>query len=205
MTAFIFFIGAFESTSSTISLCLYELARNLELQKKVQVEVDEITTKYPTTNYEALMELKFLDCCIYETLRKYPPAPFLMRECEMDYEVEETSQIIRKGTLLIIPAFGIHRDPEIFAQPLEFRPERFENSSTGDGESEGLFYFPFGDGPRICIGKRMGLLTVRLGLFLMLQKFNFEFPDEKIPEIFFSPKQFVLTIRDDILLKISKR
>lgn len=206
--AFVFFIAAFETSSSTMALCLYELSKNQELQRNVQNEIDKVTktcgTK--TINYELMNELKYLESCIDETLRKYPPAPFLIRECTRTYQIPNTDLIIEKGTSLIISSFGLHRDPLIFDEPLEFKPERFLNSSTGDGKATGLFYLPFGDGPRICIGMRMGKLTTKLGLFQLLSKFNFEFVIEAPKEeLTFSPKQFVLTLKDDMNLKASLR
>jgi cytochrome P450 family 6 len=177
------------------------LAKNPKLQRKVQSEIDGVLN----IDYESIMQMRFLDCCIQETLRKYPPAPFLMRECEIDYEIHETSQTIPKGTQVYISVFGIHRDPEYFESPLEFKPERFFRASKCESLDKGMIYFPFGDGPRICVGKRMGLLTVKLGIFMILKKFNFEFPNNQVPEIKFSAEEFVLTIKNEINLKITTR
>lgn len=173
-TAFIFFIGAFETTSSTIALLLYELAKNREIQEKIHSEIDEVKKKNlndSQINYQDIMDLKYMDCCIKETLRKYPPAPFLMREisnslgqtfffyigcftgeCENDYQVPETTHTIRKGTMCFISTFGIHRDHEFYPQPTVFRPQRFLDFPNGSDVKRGLCYLPFGDGPRICIG-----------------------------------------------------
>lgn len=154
--AFVFFIAAFETTSSTMALCLYELTKNPELQRKVQKEIDDVFKAETTEmiSFDSMSELKYLECCIDETMRKYPPAPFLIRECTKKYHVPGTDgQIIEKGTPVIISSFGLHRDPDIFDQPLTFRPERFSNSPTGSGKGSGLFYLPFGGGPRICIGE----------------------------------------------------
>lgn len=207
--AFIFFIAAFETTASTMVLCLFELSKNQDLQRKVQMEIDEILKGRDSSevDYDLMSNLKLLDCCIAETLRKYPPAPFLIRECTKTYSIPDTKLVIEKGTSLIISCFGLHRDPDIFEDPLTFKPERFLESSTGEGKAAGLFYLPFGDGPRICIGMRMGRLTSRLALFLLLSQFNFELDNEKIAEneLEFSPKQFVLTLKDDVNLRVSLR
>lgn len=206
--AFVFFIGAFESTSSTIALCLYELTKNTELQGRVQDEIDEVLRRNEALeiNYDLVTQMKYLDCCIDETVRKYPPAPFLIRECTKNYKIPGTDLTIERGTPLIISSFGLHRDKNIFDNPLSYRPERFLNSTTGRGEGKGLFYIPFGDGPRVCIGQRLGKLTTKLGLVALLSKFNFEF-ENKVPakELTFSPKQFILTLSDNINLKVSLR
>lgn len=204
--AFVFFIAAFETSSSTMALCLYELTKNQKLQRKVQFEMMQVSNKHETVSYELISELKYLECCIDETLRKYPPAPFLIRECTKAYQIPQSELVIEKGTPIIISSFGIHRDPDIYEEPLTFKPERFLESATGGGKATGLFYLPFGDGPKICIGMRMGKMTMKMGLYMLLSKFNFEFAG-KIPdkELSFSPKQFVLTLKDDLNLKVSLR
>lgn len=206
--AFVFFIGAFESTSATMALCLYEVTKNQELHQQLQREIAQVVKRHgrDALSYEMLTDLKLLDCCISETLRKYPPAPFLIRECTKRYHVPKSSLIIEKGTSVIISSFGMHRDPNIFQDPLTFKPERFLESSTGSGKGQGLFYMPFGDGPRMCIGMRMGKMTVKIGLFLLLLKFNFNFADETPDkELKFSPKQFVLTLEDELYMRVSLR
>lgn len=206
--AFVFFIGAFESTSATMALCLYEVTKNQELQQQLQREISQVVKRHGTDvlSYEMLSDLKFLDCCISETLRKYPPAPFLIRECTKRYHVPKSSLVIEKGTSVIISAFGMHRDPEIFPDALAFKPDRFLESSTGGGKGQGLFYMPFGDGPRICIGMRMGKMTIKIGLFLLLSKFNFDFAGETPDkELQFSPKQFVLSLKDELNMRVTLR
>ena len=149
MTKFFLFLG-FETSSSTSNFCLLELSRNPQIQQKVQNEIDKVIKNSNSTEltYEMLGELKYLECCIDETLRKYPIGPILVRECLKDYAVNGTDQVIEKGTAVFIPLLGLHRDPDIFEDPLEFKPERFLDSMTGNGTSGGLFYLPFGDGPR---------------------------------------------------------
>ena len=203
--AFVFFIAAFETTSSTMALCLYELAKNPTLQRKVQREIDSVLEKRSSKeiDFEMMSELKYLENCIDETLRKYPPAPFLMRECGKTYQIPGSDLEIEKGTPLIISTFGIQRDSELFPDPLNFDPNRFNEENIH--KIQPFSYFPFGAGPRVCIGQRFGKLTMRLGLFLLMQKFNFSTCGETVSELKFSPKQFVLTLADDLNLKVSAR
>lgn len=138
-----------------MSYCLFELAKNPEKQQKVHEEIDRVCKNTPQEDvtYEMLNDMKYLECCIDETLRKYPIVPLLFRTCTEEYTIPENGLIIPKGTEMMIPVLGFQRDPEIYEQPLEFRPERFQNSSHGGNEdAKGLFYLPFGDGPRNCIG-----------------------------------------------------
>jgi cytochrome P450 family 6 len=152
---FVFFIAAFETTSSTMVLCLYELTKNQQLQRTVQEEIDRVLKGVPVEeiSFDMLSQLKFLDCCILETLRKYPPAPFLIRECTKAYTLPGENITIPLGTPLIISTFGLHRDSDIYEKPNEFYPARF---LTAKAEKPRGAYYPFGEGPRICIGMRMG-------------------------------------------------
>lgn len=161
---FVFFIAAFETTSSTMVLCLYELSKNRKLQRRVQKEIDAVLngSSVDTVSFEMLSDLNLLECCIYETLRKYPPAPFLIRECTKDYKIPDENCTIPEGTPIIISTFGLHRDANIYEDPSEFKPERFLNSPTGGGNSKGSFYLPFGHGPRICIGEKNFLLRIEI-------------------------------------------
>ena len=98
--------------------------------------------------YDMLHEMKYLECCIDEALRKYPIVPILIRECTKDHTFTGTNWTVEKGTTIFLPIQGLQRDPNIYDNPMEFIPERFLNSATGNGKSKGLYYLPFGDGPR---------------------------------------------------------
>jgi cytochrome P450 family 6 len=86
-----------------------------------------------------------------ETLRKYPPGPFLVRECTKKYTIPRTDIAIEKGTLIIIPVMGLHRDQKYYPYHEIFDPDRFSEETKG--KIPQYTYLPFGEGPRICIGK----------------------------------------------------
>lgn len=192
-----------------MSFCLFELARNRKILLQVQNEIDEAFKNSGSldTTFEILEKLKFVDCVINETLRMYPIGPALLRKCLKDYKVADSDIVIPKGTSVFIPVLGYHRDPDVYESPLEFRPERFLDSPNGDGMSIGSFYLPFGDGPRICIGMRLAKLSAKIGLTMMLRKFNFDLIDESMrhSEIKFNPAQGTLTPLVEFSLKISNR
>lgn len=149
-----FLLKGFETSSSTMSFCLFELARRFDIQKKAQEEVDKIFKKTGSKEitFDMLGEMKYLESCIDETLRKYPIVPVHFREATKDYKVANSDLMIPKGTSVFIPVLGFHRDPEIYDDPMDFKPERFFDSSHGNGKVKGVFYTPFGTGPRNCIG-----------------------------------------------------
>lgn len=151
--AFLFFAAGFETSSSTTNFCLFEITRNPLVQKKVHEELDKVLKSIDINEvtYEQLNELKYLDCCIDEALRKYPIVPILNRECTKEYKIPNTEMVIEKGTPIVIPLLGIQRDPDVYDEPMKFIPERFLTSSNGNAKAKGICYSPFGDGSRICI------------------------------------------------------
>lgn len=190
--------------------CLFELAKNQKIQQKVQDELDQVNKNLGESGltYDSMAEMKYLECCIDETLRKYPIVPTLIRECTKDYSVSgDDNLMIPKGTPIFIPVLGLQRDPRIFENPMEFKPERFLNSTNGNGNSKGLFYLPFGDGPRNCIGMRMAKLTTKMGLAVILSKFKFELCDKEmlVKELEFHPNMFILTPNKEHRFKVTTR
>lgn len=84
-----------------------------------------------------------------ETLRKYPPIGMMQRQCTESFRIPDSSVIVEKGTYVFIPVYGLHHDPAYFPEPEKFIPERFIEKQSITPYT----YLPFGDGPRICIGK----------------------------------------------------
>lgn len=90
---------------------------------------------------------------VSETLRKYPIGTVLLRECTQTYQFPDLSFVIEKGTRILVPVYALHHDPKYFQDPEIFDPERF--SSTNKAKIVPGTYLPFGDGPRVCIGKSL--------------------------------------------------
>ncbi|KAJ8893244.1 hypothetical protein PR048_005833 [Dryococelus australis] len=84
-------------------------------------------------------------------MRKYPTLPVLGRKCLADYKIPGTDITIGKETKLVIPLLAIHLDPSIYPEPEKFDPERF--SPANKSMRSNFAHMPFGEGPRICIGK----------------------------------------------------
>ena len=106
---------------------------------------------------------------IDETLRMYPPGTRLERVANNDYEYEGIK--IKKGQIITVPIYVLHHDPDLYPNPEEFDPERFndENKKLRDG----IAFMAFGAGPRNCIGMRFALIEVKFLLATILSKFRF--------------------------------
>lgn len=148
---FVFYIAGSESSSSTVAYTLYELAQNERLMDRAQEDIKSILKMHDgELTYESIMEMKFIDLCVKETLRKYPGLPILNRECTKDYPIPNSDFTIKKGTSVIVSLLGIHRDANFFPNPDQYDPDRFTDEKHAFDED---LYMPFGAGPRSCIGE----------------------------------------------------
>lgn len=95
--------------------------------------------------------LFFLISLFSETLRKYPPGFVMNRICTKDYKVPDSDYTIEKGTPINISVFGLHMDERYFPDPEKFDPDRFTEEQKSSRHH--YTYLPFGEGPRVCIGK----------------------------------------------------
>ncbi|XP_013112032.2 probable cytochrome P450 6a21 [Stomoxys calcitrans] len=200
---FVFFIGGFETSSSTMGFALYELALNQDIQQKLRYEINEIFNAEGTTTYEALHDLPYLGQVISESLRKYTIVPHLNRQALVDYVVPGHSKyVIKKGMPIIIPSHAIHHDADIYPEPEKFDPERFDAANLKQRET--VEFLAFGDGPRNCIGMRFGIMQTRVGLAYLLHNFKFSPCEETEIPLIWNTKSFVLSTKNGIYLKVER-
>ncbi|KAG4075030.1 hypothetical protein HA402_004576 [Bradysia odoriphaga] len=178
---FIFLAGGFEATSNVLMFASYELMTNPDLQQKLYEEIVETNRQLggKRINYDELQKMKYLDQVVSETLRKWPPASSVDRVCGRDYVLRVNDSVtvnIEKGSICLLPIYGIHYDPKYFPEPEKFYPERFSDENKRNIVSGS--FIPFGLGPRNCIGSRFALMEVKAVLYYLLLKFSFE-PNEK--------------------------
>ncbi|XP_053608538.1 cytochrome P450 6B6-like [Plodia interpunctella] len=170
---FVFFAAGFETSSSATSYTLHQLAYYPEVQKKVQKEIDTVLTKYDDKlSYDAIKEMTYLEWTFKEALRLFPSLGFLIRTCVKPYTIPEVNVPIDKEVRVIIPVQALHTDPQYWNKPDEFRPERFHPDEFNDVAKS--IYMPFGEGPRSCIGERLGLMQSLAGLAAVLSRFTVE-------------------------------
>jgi cytochrome P450 family 6 len=179
-----------------------ELCKNVAKQRKAQQEIDRILAKYNgEITYDALKEMTYLNWCVNETLRLYPPAP-IFRNCTEHYKIKGTNVILEPGVGIFVPIYGIHRDEDLFPNANEFMPERFNDET----QVKNAPFWPFGLGPRYCIAKRFGEISALMAISSVLSQFNLELADANIEKKFkFHPMSFLLTAGHPIDIKISKR
>ncbi|XP_072262215.1 cytochrome P450 3A29-like isoform X3 [Pyxicephalus adspersus] len=191
----IFIMAGYETTSTTLMFLAYHLATHPDVQTKLQEEIDtHLPNKAPPT-YETLMQMEYLDMVIYESLRLYPAAGRIERVCKKTTEINGVT--IPEGVVTVIPAFVLHRDPALWTDPEEFRPERFSKESRETLDP--YTFLPFGSGPRNCIGMRFAMINMKSAITLLLQNFNFRTcKDTPIP-LQIDTKGFLKTTKPVIL------
>lgn len=172
--ATVFFVAGFETSSSAMAFTLYEIAQQPAIQERLRKEINDVYERENgKVSYEAINSMEYLSMVLDETLRMYPPLPFLDREVtlgpnENGYSLKPFGDfVLPQGMPVYIPAAGFHRDPKYFPNPLKFDPERFSSENKGNIVSG--TYMPFGLGGHNCIGERMGLLQAKVGLFYFLR------------------------------------
>jgi len=164
---FTFLVAGHETTALTLSYAIFLLANHPGKQATLHAELDEALGGEPPTA-SSLFELDYLGNVVDEALRLYPPAYTIFRESTTD--VTLGGYDIPEGSIVTLPQWVVHRDERWFDDPDEFRPERWD----AERDRPEYAYFPFGGGPRHCIGMRFALMEAKLVLATLAQRFAFE-------------------------------
>lgn len=141
-----------DTTTTTLGFALMLFANYPNVQDQLVEEMNEV---FPDPNEEfttqKLNELKYMDRCLKEALRLYPPIPFISRVLDEDLTTSN-NYVVPKGTIVGIQLYDLHRNPQEFPDPEKFDPDRFlpENIKKRHPFS----YLAFSAGPRNCIGFR---------------------------------------------------
>lgn len=136
----------------------------------------------------------------------HPPFDFISRQCTQDYKIADSDMIIEKGTPILISVTGPQYDAKYYDQPNRFMPERFADDTSVNKNSIETPYLSFGDGPRNCIGMRLGKMQSKIGVCLLLRKFAFDLGKQHInKELELDPRCGVRAPINGIDLKIKSR
>jgi len=162
-----------DTTTVTVTWAISLLLNNRQALNNVQKELNQVVSKERILpNDDELTKLVYLQAVVKETLRLYPAAPLssprqFIANCNIGgYQVPE-------GTWLIVNLWKIHTDPRVWADPLEFRPERFITThSHVDVKGKDYELMPFGSGRRGCPGVNFGVQMVHSTLATLLHGFD---------------------------------
>jgi len=161
------FFAGHETGAAVLTWTLYLLARHPEITTKLAKQIEKGD------------EDELIDQVVREAMRLYPPAYRISRT------VVETCEIggmeVKAGGELVIPQWAVHRSPRYYEDPERFWPERWTDEFTA--KLPKFAYFPFGGGPRTCIGNAFGMIESKFVLTRLLRRFEIALADEREPEL----------------------
>ncbi len=193
------FLAGHETTANVLSWTWLLLGQNPDVEQKLIEELDRaLNGKIPTP--ADLPRLVYTDMVLRESMRLYPPVWVIGRRALSAFRLGEYE--IPANTNMLISQYLMHRDARYFPEPERFDPERWRAGDPRAASLPRFAYFPFGGGPRVCIGAAFGMMEAVLLLATIAQKFKIEVtPDEKVsmqPSVTLRP-------RNGIPVKLKRR
>ncbi|PIN24999.1 Cytochrome P450 CYP2 subfamily [Handroanthus impetiginosus] len=169
-----------DTTTITVEWAMAEMVRNPRVQQKVQEELNRVVGTNRVMTEADIPNLPYLQCVTKECFRMHPPTP-LMLPHKANTKVKIGGYDVPKGATVSVNVWALARDPAVWKDPLEFRPERFQEE---DIDMKGTDYrlLPFGSGRRICPGAQLAIYLVTSMLGHMLHHFTWTPPEGVRPE-----------------------
>jgi cytochrome P450 len=179
-------LAGHETTANALSWTWMLLAQHPEVRQKLQAELQQLQGRLPTI--EDIRSLHYTNQVVKESMRLYPPVSIFGREAARDCTIGDYE--IPQGTVIMISQWVMHRHPKYFDNPEAFQPERW--TEEFEKQLPRGVYIPFGDGPRICIGKGFAQMEAVLLLATIAQRFELDvepdFPIVPQPSITLRPE-----------------
>lgn len=147
-----------------------QLLNHPEVLAKAKAEIDTKIGQDRSLQETDIANLSYLQAIISETFRLHPPAPMLLTHYS-SHDCTVAGYNIPRGTMLLVNAWAIHRDPKLWDDPTTFRPERFLGAGNGLQSNK---LIPFGIGRRACPGETMALRFIGLTLGLLIQCYEWK-------------------------------
>jgi cytochrome P450 len=163
------FLAGHETTALLLAHTLYLLSKHPAIERRLLAEIDEVLGGRRPTAAD-VKTLPYTDRVLKEVMRLYPPAWTTGREAAESFELR--GYTIPQGAQILLSQWVVHRDPRWFPNPEGFDPDRWEPERAAGLPK--FAYFPFGGGPRVCIGNHFAMTEATLILAMVLQRFRLE-------------------------------
>lgn len=193
-----FFLAGHETTATSLTWIHYLLAKHTDVRTKMISEIHSVVGTDRDPIYEDLQKLVYMEQIINESLRLYPPIYIFSRSPQKEDIID--GYIIPIGSTLIVSQYVTQRDPSLWVEPNQFKPERFEEEKIKNIHK--YAFIPFGGGPRTCIGKNFAMFEMKVALTKIYQKhvFNLKTTEEVKPE-----PHFTLRPAENILFELEEQ
>jgi cytochrome P450 len=168
------FLAGHDTVTAALTFACYLLARTPRVQEALYAELHAVLSGCPP-QVSDLPQLPHLAMAVKEALRLYPPAWLIPRTAVADCEIG--GYTVHAGQSVALSPWVTHRDPRYFVNPNEFEPERWAGDRAND--SPRFAYFPFGAGPRACIGEAMAMQELCLVIAAIVQRFHLRPADDR--------------------------
>lgn len=155
-----------DTTAAASSFFLSLMGIHQDIQEKVVQELYDIfgDSDRPAT-FQDTLEMKYLERCLMETLRLFPPVPIIARELKEDLKISDGQYTVPAGATVIVTTFLLHRDENIYPNPTKFNPDNFLPERQANRHY--YAFIPFSAGPRSCVGKELTLYQFFFNLVYM--------------------------------------
>ena len=179
-----------DTTAAGSSFFLCMMGVHQKIQDKVIQELDEIfgDSDRPATFADTL-EMKYLERCLMETLRMYPPVPIIARQIQQDIKLASGDYVLPAGATVVVGTFKVHRRADIYPNPDKFDPDNFLPERTANRHY--YAFIPFSAGPRSCVGRKYAMLKLKILLSTILRNYR----------IYSDVKEEDFKLQGDIILK----
>jgi len=192
------FLAGNETSANAMAWTLYLLSQHPQEEQKMIDEIDEKLDGGLQPGYDTMQAFPYTRQVIEESMRLYPPAWVVGRRAIEDDELGDYR--VPKGTNVLVPIFYLHRSPLYWQEPQRFMPERFAIDKKGAIDK--YVYFPFGAGPRMCIGNNFAMLEMQLILVILYRRFRF-----RLQENFVVEARALLSLRpkNGVMMRVERR
>ncbi|XP_038213205.1 cytochrome P450 4g15 [Zerene cesonia] len=179
-----------DTTAAGSSFFLSAMGIHQDIQDKVVEELDSIfgDSDRPAT-FQDTLEMKYLERCLMETLRMFPPVPIIARHLKQDITMPSNGKKVPAGSTVIIATYKLHRREDIYPNPDKFNPDNFLPERSANRHY--YAFVPFSAGPRSCVGRKYAMLKLKIILSTILRNFR----------VYSDLKESDFKLQADIILK----
>jgi cytochrome P450 len=192
-----FLFAGHETTSLALTYAVLFVAQHDKVADRIRAEVADVAGD-SSLGFAAVTALDYTERVVREAMRLHPPVQVLVRRATRDAVVD--GYRIPAGDTVVLPAFHLHTDERFYDDPHTFDPERFTDERASDRPD--YAYFPFGGGPRHCIGMRFAMLELQIALATLVREFAFDLVSDPDPAVSTAGTR---RPKEDVRVRVSRR